>query len=100
MRVSAACPAELATEGLVEEIQALGLQPIVTSIVVRAVYEGPDKGIGEAIVELFSKEANHEITVSYDKEEQRKIERKIQRKYERAKRDAQLHHRPFIERKE
>lgn len=91
MRVSCACPLELASDSLVEEIKLLGLQPIVTNIVVRAVYEGPDKGIAEAVVELFSREAGHEITVLRDKDEQRKETRKAARKAERAKRNAKIH---------
>lgn len=91
MRVSCACPVELASEGLVAEIEALGLQPIVTSLVVRAVYEGHDHKLGTAIVEMFSKEAGHEINVQYDKEEQRKADRKAARKAERARRNAKFH---------
>lgn len=91
MQVSCACPRELASEGLVEEIKALGIEPIVTSLVVRAVYEGHDKGLGEAIVELFCREADHEINVRLNKEEQAKANRKAARKAERAARNAKLH---------
>lgn len=91
MRVSAACPAELATSTLVDRLRVLGLQPIITSQVIRAVYEGTDKGIGEAIVDIYSHEADHSITVSYDKEEMAKMERKIERKYQRAVKNAKLH---------
>lgn len=95
MRVSCACPKATATDTLVDRLASLGLQPIVTSQVIRAVYEGPDKRIGEAIVEIYSHECDHEINVQYTKEEQEKIERKIARKYERAKRNAALHGHPF-----
>lgn len=91
MRVSCACPTEMATDTLVGRLQTLGLQPIITPQVIRAVYEGSDKRIGEAIVEIYSHEADHDINVQYDKEEQRKIDRKITRKYERARRNAKLH---------
>lgn len=95
MRVSCACPRELASDGLIEEIELLGITPIITTQVVRAVYEGPDKGTGEAIVELFSREAGHEVNVQYNQEEQRRAERKLERKYKRAKANARLHGHPF-----
>lgn len=91
MRVSCACPANMATDTLIERIRLLGIQPIVTPQVVRAVYEGPDKKLGTSIVEMFSHEADHEINVQFDREEQRKVERKLARKYERAQRNARLH---------
>lgn len=91
MRVSCACPAKLASDTLVDRLKVLGLQPIITSQVIRAVYEGPDKSIGEAIVEIYAHEADHDINVQYDKNEQRKIDRKVQRKAERAAWNAKLH---------
>lgn len=95
MRVSAACPAQLASDTLVDKIRVLGIQPIITSQVIRAVYEGPDKSIGEAIVNMYAHEADHEINVQYGKEEQRKMERKLERKYLRAKQNAALHGHPI-----
>lgn len=91
MRVSCACPVELASSTLEEKIRTLGITPIVTTQVIRAVYDGPDKSIGEAIVNMYAHEADHEINVQYTTEEQRKIDRKLARKYERAKRNAELH---------
>lgn len=91
MRVSCACPVNLASDTLVDRLKVLGLQPIITSRVIRAVYEGPDKSIGEAIVEIYACEAEHEINVQYDKDEQRKETRKAERRMERAKRNARLH---------
>lgn len=91
MRVSCACPAELATSTLVDNLRAMGITPIVTPQVIRAVYEGPSKDIGEAIVMMFAHEADHDINVQYTDSEKRKEERKIQRKYERAQRNAKLH---------
>lgn len=91
MRVSCGCPKELASEGLIEEIIGLGVQPIVTTEVIRAVYEGSDKRVGEAIVLLFEKEAGHDVTVQLNEEEQRRHDRKYQRKLERAKKNAKLH---------
>lgn len=91
MRVSCACPAKMATDTLVDRLRTLGLQPIVTSEVIRVVYEGPNKSLGEAIVEMYAHEADHEITVFYDKDEQRKSERRAARKAERAARNAKLH---------
>lgn len=94
MRVSCSCPTNLASDTLAERISALGIQPIITPQVVRAVYEGPNKSIGEAIVRMYACEDDHEINVQYDKEEQRKIERRLERKYLRAKQNAALHGHP------
>lgn len=91
MRVSCGCPIKTATDGLVDEIEGLGITPIVTNQVIRAVYEGPDKRIGEAIVELFSREIDHDVTVFYDKAEQDKSARRAARKAQRARRNAKLH---------
>lgn len=91
MRVSCACPTDLASQGLVDELTALGINPIVTSQVIRAVYEGPDRKVGEAIVTLYEKEKDHDVTVFYDKAEQEKSARRAARKAERARRNAELH---------
>lgn len=95
MRVSCACPAEMATSTLVENLRAIGIQPIVTNTVIRAVYEGPDRTLGEAIVDMFSHEADHEITMQFTEEEHRKLERKLGRKFEAAERNARLHGHPL-----
>lgn len=91
MRVSCACPPALATSTLVERLKSLGFEPIVTSSVIRVVYEGPNRQLGEALVEIYAHEADHEITVFYDKEEQAKSERKALRKAQAADRNAKLH---------
>lgn len=95
MRVSCACPVELATSTLEDNLRALGLQPIVTTEVIRAVYEGPDRSLGEAIVELYAHEADHTITVSYTDAEAKRDLRKQARKEERALRNAKLHGHPL-----
>lgn len=91
MRVSCACPKNLASDTLVDRLRTLGLQPIITPQVIRAVYEGSDRRIGEAIVEIYSHEADHDVNVQYTREEQEKMERKIERKYQRALKNAKLH---------
>lgn len=91
MRVSCACPASLASEHLAEELRSLGIQPIITSQVIRAVYDGPDKAVGTAIVNIYLNETDHEINVQYGKDEQRKLERKLERKYHSAVQNARLH---------
>lgn len=69
MQVSCSCPKDLATSTLEGWIRQIGLQPIVTNKVIRCVYEGSDRTLGEAIVERFAHEADHEVTVHYDKSE-------------------------------
>lgn len=65
MRVSCSVPADLATSTLQAHIEVLGLTPIVTSQVIRVVYEGNDVSIGEALIDMFSHECDHEITADY-----------------------------------
>lgn len=91
MRVSCACPRKMATDTLVERLESLGIKPIVTNQVIRAVYEGTDKSLGEAIVEIYAHEADHEINVQYDKAEQQRETRKAMRKAEKAAWNARLH---------
>lgn len=80
MRVSCEAPMSSCSKSLIEDIRALGKEPIVTGCVVRAVYEGPDIALGEAIVERFKEEPHHGIVADYDEQEQKKIERKKRRK--------------------
>lgn len=80
MQVSCSAPLSTCTPTLTTEIKKLGITPIVTNILVRAVYEGDDRSIGEAIVNLFSFEYDHEITVFYSPEEQSKSAKRAMRK--------------------
>lgn len=93
MRVSCGCPIETARNAdvLISWIKKVGLEPIVTNTTIRCVYEGDDKALGEAIVEMFEAEVDHDITVFYTEDEQRKSARKAARKAERATRNAKLH---------
>lgn len=91
MQVSCSVPVDLATSTLVDRLIALGVQPIITHEVIRAVYEGPDRCLGEGIVEMFCHEADHEITVYYSKEEQNKSARRAMRKFAKAEKNAKLH---------
>lgn len=90
MRVSCSCPVDAASHDLIEEIESLGLTPIVTTSVVRVVYEGDNVALGEAVVHLFNREVDHDIVAEYGKSE-RKAERKAIRKAERAAYNARLH---------
>lgn len=87
MRVSCGAPKSTASSGLIPTIEALGITPIVTSQTIRAVYEGNDQKLGTQIVEVFEKEYNHDITVDYSAQEQRKALRKA----EKAAKNAALH---------
>lgn len=91
MQVSCSVPVDLATPTLVSRLEALGVQPIITNQVIRAVYEGHDRFIGEVIVDIFSHEKEHEITVFYSKEEQNKSARRAMRKLAKAEKNARLH---------
>lgn len=87
MRVSCACPVDLASDVLVDSLKLIGVNPIITPCVIRAVYDGPNRELGEAIVEIYQHEADHEIEVQYTKSEQQRQERKAQRKADRANRN-------------
>lgn len=70
MRVSCEAPRETCSESLVEDITILlGKEPIVTPTVVRAVYEGNDVSLGEAIIERFQKEVDYGVVADYEKKE-------------------------------
>ena len=69
MRVSCSCLVKGASESLIPAIKELGVEPIVTNQVIRAVYDGKDKKIGEGIIKLFVEEREHDIYVHYDPEE-------------------------------
>lgn len=91
MRVTCACPADMASSTLIDRLTAIGIKPIVTPQVIRAVYDGPDRELGEGIVEMYQHEANHEIEVQYTEAEQRRQSRKAIRKAEKAAWNARLH---------
>lgn len=65
MRVSCAVPKEFCSEGFIWKLQEMKLDPIVTTQIVRVVYEGDDHQLGARIVEMFAHEVDHDITVDY-----------------------------------
>lgn len=69
MKVSCSCARDTASENLVKSIAKLGVTPIVTDQIVRAVYEGTDRKVGEELVHLFAREIDHDVFVHYDKNE-------------------------------
>lgn len=93
MRVSCGCPKAKArnADALIAWIEQVGLQPIATNTTIRCVYEGNNKALGEAIVQMFEVEVDHDITVFYDKDEQAKSAKRAERKAERAAKNAKLH---------
>lgn len=95
MRVSCSAPLDSCSYTLVTRLEALGVQPIVTNVLVRAVYEGDDRTVGENIVDIFSHEHDHEITVYYSPEEQNKSARRAMRKRAKAEKNARLHGHPL-----
>lgn len=82
MRVSCSVPVNLASSTLVDHIKILGIHPIITSEVIRAVYEGDDVSIGEALIDMFSHEADHHITADYrNTQEKREAHRAAKRSW-------------------
>lgn len=74
MRISCAVPHELCSANLVTKLKEMGLNPIVTTQIVRVVYEGSDHRLGTQIVLMFENELNHDITVDYCDERQERLE--------------------------
>lgn len=67
VRVSCGVAIGKASPELVNKIEDLGLQPIVTCVIIRAVYEGPDEALGRKIVGLFKREDTNDIYYDFGK---------------------------------
>lgn len=65
---------------LIDDLRLLGVEPIITSYVVRVVYEGK-VGVGMAIIERFKQEPDHGIVADYEKHDE-----EARKKAEREKR--------------
>lgn len=63
MRVSCSSPIDEHSQNLIQRIELLGLKPIVTPILVRAIYDGCDKQLGKKLIDLFKHEANYDIYI-------------------------------------
>lgn len=61
IRTTCAVKANEASAELVQELKDLGINPIVTSQVVRGVYEGTDEAFAKKIVKVFQQEQNPDI---------------------------------------
>lgn len=64
VRISCSVPTDKASDGLLRRIRQLGIAPIVTPQVIRAVYQGPSRVVGETLMEIFELERDHEITTN------------------------------------
>lgn len=71
VRMSVAAPKSTASSQLVARIKSLGLEPIVTPTIIRAVYEGHDHRLADKLVNLFEHEKDHDIYIdTYTSEKQ------------------------------
>lgn len=61
VRLTCGVAADKASENLPDKLRALGVTPIVTSMVVRAVYEGEDVALATRIKALFENEDTTDI---------------------------------------
>lgn len=68
MRISCSSNKTTMSENLISSIKELGLNPIITPILVRVVYDGPNIDLGNKIVALFDMEKEKEIIVDYDRD--------------------------------
>lgn len=66
MKLSASVPAELASDEFMAKLKKMGCDPIITSQVVRVVYEGTRLKFGQKLIKLFESQPHHDITVFYD----------------------------------
>lgn len=71
-RVSCGVPIGKASPQLVSKIEELGIKPITTCVIVRAVYEGPDEALGRKIVELFKQEDTEDIYYDFGERRRKK----------------------------
>lgn len=69
MRVDCEAPRNQRSERLIEDIKLLGVNPIVTDTVVRAVHEG-SVGVGVALIDRFKREPQYGFVADYEKNEQ------------------------------
>lgn len=69
MQLSCGAPRDTASPELLEKIAELGLEPIVTSQIIRVLYVGTNHQLAEQIVALFRDEIGHDVSVQYDKSE-------------------------------
>lgn len=72
VRVSCGVPIDKASDQLVSKVKELGIQPIVTCAIIRAVYEGPDEALGRKIVELFKQEDTEDIYYDFGERRRKK----------------------------
>lgn len=72
VRVSCGVPIDKASPQLVSKIKELGVKPIITCVIVRAVYEGPDEALGRKIVELFKQEDTEDIYYDFGERRRKK----------------------------
>lgn len=66
MKLSCAVPTHKASEGFAGKIAQLGIKPIITSMVIRAVYEGNNHKLCDKLVALFEQEEDHDIVLLGD----------------------------------
>lgn len=69
MRVSCSVCRKNASSDLIERLEKIGAQPIVTVTIIRAVYEGFNRSFGDTIIDTFSQEIDPDIKVYYSDEE-------------------------------
>lgn len=67
MRLSCSVPTDKASDGFITKVAQCGITPIVTSQVIRAVYEGKNEKLCDGIIALYEAEPEHQITVFRDK---------------------------------
>ena len=83
MRISCAVPREFCSQNLISKLEEMGLDPIITTQIVRVVYEGDDHRLGTQIVLMFENELDHDITVDYCDERESRREARQKRKKQR-----------------
>lgn len=96
--VSCAVPIDECSPELLDRVEKLGLTPILTTCVVRTIYEGDDAIIADTLKEIYERERNpdiyyHDTTVVSIRESKaaRREARKAARRERKARENAKLH---------
>lgn len=77
MQLTCAVPVDKASDDFIAKLGELGITPIVTSVVIRAVYDGDDEKLADKIIALYEKEPYHDIvSIRPEKRDKKKKKRR------------------------
>lgn len=68
MKVVCKAPRKLISSTLISKLRKMEVPPIISEEMVEVTYQGQNHRLGEALVEVFAHEADHDIFVDYSDE--------------------------------